>query len=165
MVAPGTYQVRLSLGEWSQTQKIQVLIDPNVAKDGITQADLEAQQRLSLDILSLRERAQKLSEQLETLRRKLDQGTDQTGLRAQVRTALSEIRNALVTAPGRYPMPMLLDQIGYLSSMLDRADQRPGNEAYQRYEELLRWTSDLEERLKTTIDGASSLKLALESRE
>jgi len=32
--------------------------------------------------------------------------------------------------------PMLIDQLNYLASMLNRADQRPGKDAYDRYEEL-----------------------------
>jgi hypothetical protein len=32
--------------------------------------------------------------------------------------------------------PMLTNQIGYLGSMLKQADQKPGNDAYERYEEL-----------------------------
>jgi len=32
--------------------------------------------------------------------------------------------------------PMLIDQIRYLQSMLSRADQKPGKDAYDRLEEL-----------------------------
>jgi hypothetical protein len=37
---------------------------------------------------------------------------------------------------------MLIDQIGYLSSMIDRADQRPGRDAFDRYEALHREVDD-----------------------
>ena len=162
MVAPGDYQVRLSSGGWSQQEKFTVLIDPNVARDGVSQADLEAQERLGLDVMGLRTRAQELSDRLEGVQEKLAQGTDQAGLRGQVKNALSEIHSSLITASGRYPTPVLLDQISYLSSMIDRADHRPGNDAYERYDELLRWTSDLESRLQDSLSGASSLKLEVE---
>jgi hypothetical protein len=36
----------------------------------------------------------------------------------------------------RYPQPMLIDQIEYLYSMLNRADQKPGKDAYERHQEL-----------------------------
>jgi hypothetical protein len=42
----------------------------------------------------------------------------------------------MVTAPIRYSQPMLVDQLAYLFGNLDTADQRPGRDAYERYEEL-----------------------------
>jgi predicted nucleic acid-binding protein len=49
---------------------------------------------------------------------------------------LAFIESELVTAEGRYMTPMIIDQLSYLLSMLDRADQLPGQDAYQRFEEL-----------------------------
>lgn len=37
-------------------------------------------------------------------------------------------------APRRYSQPMLIDQLSYLYSNLDRADQRPGVDAVERYQ-------------------------------
>ena len=54
------------------------------------------------------------------------------------RTALEEIQKELVTAPRRYSQPMLIDQLSYLYSNLDRADQRPGVDAVERYQSLRR---------------------------
>ena len=42
----------------------------------------------------------------------------------------------MVTASGTYMQPMLLDQVNYLFSMISRTDQRPGRDAWIRYEEL-----------------------------
>jgi predicted RNA-binding protein YlxR (DUF448 family) len=39
-------------------------------------------------------------------------------------------------AEGPYPQPMLLAQIEYLLGMIDRADQKPGRDAYLRFDEL-----------------------------
>ena len=41
---------------------------------------------------------------------------------------------------------MLLSQIGYLGSMTSSADQRPGNEAYVRFDELRRELTMLSDR-------------------
>lgn len=49
---------------------------------------------------------------------------------------LSAIYLKLVTATGPYPQPKLVDQISYLFSMLNRADQKPGRDAYVRFDEL-----------------------------
>jgi hypothetical protein len=56
---------------------------------------------------------------------------------------LISIEKQLTTQEGRYMRPMLLDQLRYLASMLDRADQKPGKDAYERYEELKKWLENL----------------------
>ena len=57
---------------------------------------------------------------------------------AQQREAdqLAALESELVAASGRYTTPMLVDQIRYLASMLNSADQRPGADALKRYENL-----------------------------
>ena len=131
LVAPGIYQVRLTVGDRSQTQRFRVLIDPRVADDGVTRADLVAQESLSLrvrDILSMAnraaERTRKARESAEISRKNKER--------------LAVLYAKFVTAEGPYPQPMLVDQISYLSSMLNRADQKPGRDAYVRFEELNR---------------------------
>ena len=56
----------------------------------------------------------------------------------------------MVTAKGTYMTPMLIDQIGYLSSMLSGADQKPGQDAYRRLEVL-------DARLKACIEELKRL--------
>ena len=57
--------------------------------------------------------------------------------------ALDRVYYKLVTSPGTYMQPMLQSQTGYLNSMLGRADQMPGKDAYERYEELKKWLENL----------------------
>ncbi len=52
------------------------------------------------------------------------------------REELELVREDLVTAPRRYSPPMLVDQLSYLYSNLDRADQLPGRDAFERYQTL-----------------------------
>jgi len=42
----------------------------------------------------------------------------------------------LVTPEGIYMRPMFNDQLSYLAMMINRADQQPGKDAYERYDEL-----------------------------
>ncbi|MDA0874852.1 MAG: hypothetical protein O3C45_07280, partial [Bacteroidetes bacterium] len=49
-----------------------------------------------------------------------------------------------------YPPPMLMDQIGYLRSMVMGADQRPGNHAYERLETLQQWFDTLNARVESS---------------
>ena len=58
---------------------------------------------------------------------------------------LAAVKKQLISDPGRYAQPMLLDQLEYFYSNLIRADQRPGQDAYDRYEEL---NSALQEQIK-----------------
>ena len=46
--------------------------------------------------------------------------------------ALAELKDAEVI----YPQPMLTRQLSYLYNMINTADQAPGKEAEDRYEEL-----------------------------
>jgi len=55
------------------------------------------------------------------------------GKRSQI---LKDIRAELSTSEGIYMRPMLVDQVSYLLNMLNQADQKPGKDAYARYEEL-----------------------------
>ena len=43
VVPPGEYQARLKVGDVTLTQPFNVLIDPRVAEDGVTIADLQEQ--------------------------------------------------------------------------------------------------------------------------
>jgi photosystem II stability/assembly factor-like uncharacterized protein len=134
MVAPGTYQVRLTVGDWSATESFELLIDPRVAADGVTRADLVEQAELCLKVRDAITEAREAIRQLTAARRSLEGKTDGTSRRIDER--LAEIQQRLVTGPVRYDMPMLADQLQYLNGMINRADQRLGRDAFERYDEL-----------------------------
>ena len=60
---------------------------------------------------------------------------------------LISIDRKLNTKEGTYMQPMLIDQIRYLQSMLSRADQKPGKDAYNRLKELKSEFNVLKEKL------------------
>ena len=78
----------------------------------------------------------RLEKELEKLTSKTEKGEQLSRLEKSLETKLKTIKSKLVTSRGRYQQPKILDQISYLSSMLDRADQKPGRDASIRYEEL-----------------------------
>ncbi|MCK5147441.1 hypothetical protein KAR48_11855 [bacterium] len=123
-VVPGKYRLRLSSGELQQECVLEVIIDPRVADDGISIGSLKEQRDLQIQINRLASRAALLCSLIQG---KLDEGNSD---------ALLPILNLLKTSDQIYPQPMLLDQIRYLGSMLTRADQRPGRDAYTRLNEL-----------------------------
>lgn len=130
LAIPGTYQARLSTGNWSETQAFRVRIDPRVGADGVTIVQLREQLDLSLQVRDALSQARMAVARLDGAR------DDLRGVAANIRERLQAIKQALVTADGRYMTPMLVDQLEYLYSMLNRADQQPGNDAYLRYGEL-----------------------------
>ncbi len=140
LVVPGAYQARLSVGDWSQTVQFDILMDPRVAADGVTLADMKAQEQLCLKVLDLQGEARSTQKQIDSLDKELEAQAEEGGRQARraraVRERLAKIRSKMVTAEGRYPQPKLIDQIGYLLGMIDRADQKLGRDAYLRYDEL-----------------------------
>ncbi len=142
LAVPGGYQVRLTIGEWSETRGLEVLIDPRVAADGVTQEDLEAQLALNLRIRDAigeaRKAAHKIAKVREALAKRLDAEADaDVADRARrLDRQLDALEDRLVTAEDRYPQPMLIDQLQYLYGMTNGADQRPGADAYARLDEL-----------------------------
>jgi photosystem II stability/assembly factor-like uncharacterized protein len=129
MVATGTYQVKLTVGGWTHTEKFEVKLDPRVVEDGVSQADLTAQESLSLQIRDLLSRAEMAADRIRKAK-------EQQQLKRQLDKRLAAVYSKLNTAEGVYQQPQLIDQIRYLLSMLDRADQKPGRDAYKRFDEL-----------------------------
>ena len=139
MVAPGTYQARLTVGDWSETVSFEAKIDPRVVAEGhVTDEDLAAQVKLALDARDALSRSRLAVSRIDKALSEAE-GTKKTDLEA--------LRKELVTAPRRYSQPMLVDQLDYLYGNLDTADQRPGKDATDRYEALNRQLEELTGRL------------------
>ena len=135
VVAPGTYQAKLIISNWTHTERFRVLVDPRVTEDGITQADLVAQESLSLQVRDTLSMANRLADRIRKARESED-------VSRKNKEKLAAFYAKLVTGTGPYPQPMLVDQLSYLSSMLNRADQKPGRDAYVRFDELNKELSD-----------------------
>ncbi|WP_224490950.1 hypothetical protein [Robertkochia flava] len=129
IVPPGTYTVTLTAGSWKATREFELWIDPRLKDVGVSLEDITEQARLQEKVLSLLETSRKLEDSLE---KEIKNTEDKTKSKE-----LQEVLNKLQTAEGIYMQPQLTDQISYLYSMLNRADQLPGKDAYDRYNELL----------------------------
>ncbi len=146
MALPGEYQVRLTVDGWSQTRSFKLLMDPRVEADGVTLDDLRAQFDFNLRVAELFQAANTLAERVA---RAIESG-DFSGRQLD---ELEDIQALLVDAGGSYPQPMLLNQIQYLQGMTGRADQRPGNFAYSRFDELTAQLSELESGVSRVMGG------------
>src|SRR4029079_6006149 len=143
---PGSYQVRLKTGAMAQTQPLTVLIDPNVAADGVTAADLKEQFEHNLRMRQLVTDAGQLPARVRDLQTKLTQSaaTAEKGNQAE---AVDAIAARLFTEPVRYGKPGLQAHITYLASMTTGADQKIGHDAIERYAVLRKELDDLRSQL------------------
>jgi len=135
MVAPGDYRVRLSLGTFSEERPLKVLSDPRLVKDGVTDAMIAEQTKLLLDIRQKVIEARGVLQKLNEARVKAQAGGDAGGAKVK---AIDAVIAKLQTAGGAYPQPMLIDQFASVSRMLGQADQKPGRDAYERFNDLVR---------------------------
>ena len=133
MLVPGKYEIRLFVDELSQTVPLEIRMAPRVAADGVTVADLRAQEQLSLDVMRVTTATRKFAAEVGRKRRG-EPAND---------AELEKIERQLETAKGTYQQPMLVAQLSYLAIILDRADQRPGKDARIRIDELEAWLARL----------------------
>jgi len=132
-VPPGSYQVRLVVDGWETTAALRLTLDPRVAADGVTQADLEGQYRFLLALRDAIADARALAARVTAARVAAEQAGDAPRL-----ASLRAIESALVTAGGAYPQPMLIDQFASIVRMLASADQPVSGDARLRYDDLRR---------------------------
>jgi hypothetical protein len=126
---PGQYQVRLKTGAVSQTQPFNVAIDPRVAADGVTVADLQEQFEHNM---RMRELVTSVNQFVTRVREAQNKLRTSGGDPARV-TALAA---KLLTEPVRYGKPGLQAHITYLAGMTTNVDQKIGRDAIERYEVL-----------------------------
>ncbi|HYV82189.1 MAG TPA: hypothetical protein VE931_01665 [Pyrinomonadaceae bacterium] len=122
---PGQYQVRLKIGTVSQTQTLNVLIDPRIAADGVTISDLQEQFEHNMRMRDLVSSVNQLVTRVREALKKSPNDLRLTTLAAK-----------LLTEPVRYGKPGLQAHITYLASMTSNVDQTIGRDAIERYQVL-----------------------------
>ncbi len=154
---PGSYQARLSVGNYTATESFEVLMDPRVAADGVTVAHLRSQFELAMEVRDALSQARMAAAKIAEAKPGLSDREEMQ----EALEALQGIEGALIndqTEGVRYPERMLFSQMNYLYSMLNRADQVPGRDAQVRYEELeaelQEHIRNLERILRSTITAA-----------
>jgi photosystem II stability/assembly factor-like uncharacterized protein len=130
---PGEYQARLTVDNTTLTQPFTVLIDPRIAAEGITVADLEEQFAHNLRMQAMVEEVDALAQRVQEAQARLEGAT---GSNAQLARQLEQLAPRLITPSIRYSKPGLQDHIRYLAGMTSRVDQRIGQDAIDRYQIL-----------------------------
>jgi hypothetical protein len=135
LAPPGIYSVRVTRGDWSATQPLEIRIDPRLARDGLTAADMREQLDHNLRVRNMVTEVNQMVARLQRAKRPL-QG--RSGAAADTLQRLTALEAKLVTPPIRYSQPGLQAQIGYLYTLTTRADQKVGRDAVERYGVLRR---------------------------
>jgi len=143
---PGQYSVRLKANGAEHLQTFQLLMNPNLGLTGVTKNDLKVQEDFALQVRELLTENRKTEHALEGLIKNLESNITRNEDELK---ELILIKSYFSTAKGTYMQPMLLDQIEYLANMVNTADQRPGKDAYDRYNELLVSFKQLTERIES----------------
>ncbi|MDA1305798.1 MAG: hypothetical protein O2917_00875 [Acidobacteria bacterium] len=127
-VPPGKYTVRLTVGDWNQSQPLEVRLDPRLTADGITTEDLELQYDFNVRLRA------KISESQQFTAAVQKAMASATG---DAKVVLERIHKALVNEPDiTYPQPMLNAQFQAITRVSNVADARPNNDAVRRLEDL-----------------------------
>ncbi|HET8628523.1 MAG TPA: glycosyl hydrolase [Thermomicrobiales bacterium] len=146
VVPPGRYQVRLTVGDQTSTAPFELRPDPRL---GATQADLEAQFALLLQIRDKLSETHDAINNLRDLRAQLDRWERRAGDRAEARGVkeaaqqakkrLDEIEGALIQVKADSPLSYpsrLNSRLAALSGMVDSADTAPTRQQREVYEDL-----------------------------
>ncbi len=150
---PGIYTLRLETDAGIQEQAFDLKMDPRVEESGVTSADLMAQMELEAKVSDLIERTNTLHSKLQNEHSKLtkikDPGPADEARIAKIEGLLTEFENSDIA----YPQQMLLSQVNYLYRIVIGADQRPGQDAFDRYQELVQQVNALEAESTTVESG------------
>ena len=138
LVAPGEYTARFNVNGQTFHETFTIKMDPKVAANGTTLADLKAQESLNLKVRNQRSLAKQTIRNIEKNKAQLAKTPLTQRSRAQQKQIeeLQNLADQFNTEKGRYQKPMLLAQFRYLNYMIDAADQKPGADAYTRLAEL-----------------------------
>jgi hypothetical protein len=148
MVPPAVYAVKLTMGGWSDTKPLTLSIDPRLASDGVTAADLREQYDHNMRMHEMVLEVGRVANRIRQAR---------TRLRANGNAdSLSRVVPLATTMFGagegiRYGQPGLQTNVTYLAGMTTRADQRIGRDAVDRYLVLRRELDALEKRVNDVL--------------
>lgn len=132
---PGNYNIRLTIDNEVLEQSFELLMDPRIAKH-VTSDDISKQIILHRNIKNLLSDARRKLNKLEKEKKALQKQKEKIAKDMDRLKDVTSLISQLKTKEGIYQLPMLVDQISYLYRMLGGTDQVPGQDVYERYEEL-----------------------------
>ena len=154
---PGQYQARLTVDGATMTTALNVLMDPRLAAEGMTVADLREQYEHNLKMREMVAEVGRVRTRIQTASSRL---ANATGAGADTLAKVQAVAAKVETEPVRYGKPGIQAHITYLASMTANVDQKIGRDAIERYQVLkqqldeLRKQVDLLLPVTKTTDGA-----------
>ncbi len=130
---PGQYQARLKVDSTTLTQPFTVSIDPRIAAEGVTAADLKAQFDHNT---RTRELVTEVTQLVARVRQAQTKLRGAAGADAETAKRVDAIAARLLTEPVRYGKPGLQAHISYLAGMTTGVDQKVGRDAIERFQVL-----------------------------
>ena len=166
---PGTYKVRMTIGEWTATRTFEVKKDPRLAT---TQEDFQEQFDLAMKIRALVVDAHEAVTRIRETRKQVDdlaERLSKAGRGDNIQEAAKRVSEALTAIeeklyqtklesnqdPLNFP-PMLDNQIVYLYGIVIGSEVKPTDGSYDRYEEL---KAELSEHL-SALEKVTATELA-----
>jgi photosystem II stability/assembly factor-like uncharacterized protein len=153
---PGQYQARLKTGTITLTQPFNVLIDPRVAEDGVTLADLQEQYEHNMRMRDLVTSVNQLVTRVREAQGKLKNSPGD----ADKLKSVNAVASKLLSEPVRYGKPGLQAHITYLASMTANVDQKIGRDAVERYAVLKKELDELRVEVDRLLGSASASSTA-----
>ena len=144
LVAPGLYTVKFTAAATTVSRTFKVLADPRLAKDGITTADLVAQEAFLLKVRDAMAEAAQLRATLQTAMQQkgvspaASPGVGESPESVNYSDPLQRLWARVVSAPGTYEEPMLIEQLQNVQRDMSVGDQKVGQEAVRRLDDLLK---------------------------
>jgi len=129
-MAPAQYQARVKVGDATLTESFTVLIDPNVAEDGVTAADLQEQFDHGVKMNALVASVTQTVAKVRAAQAQFSSGATADPAKLKQVTALADKLN---TQPIRYGRPGLQAHIQYIARLGLGVDQKVGRDAIERY--------------------------------
>ena len=165
LATPGTYQATLTVGDWSMTQRFDVLKDPRVST---TDADLAEQfdfllrirdklSEIAAGVNTIRSLRRQLTEWIERLVGHDDAAAPTVAARdilARLTAVESELVQVEFTAPGdslNY-REQLFEKLSALPPVVSSADARPTVQSYAVYDKLAGRTDEQLAALRELVD-------------
>ena len=163
---PGKYSVRITANGETKAREFTIGIDPRLLADGITEAYLHEQFKLSsrvrdtvteantavIHIRAIREQVNKALEKV-SARRKAEIQVLADGLMKPltlVEEEVYQVRNRSSQDPLNYPIK-LNNKIAALMGIIESADHRPTDQTYQVFDELAKELNAQLEKMNTTV--------------
>ncbi len=157
LAPPGEYAVRMTVNGATQTQPLVIQRDPQLA--GITDADLQEQFKLAMEIRDELSRAHETVIRIRSMRERMEKSVAEAsdaGIAqdaARIKSKLDEIEADLYQVKNRSPRdtlnyPIKLNnQLAVLQRLVDTGDDRPTDQDYAVFRELTGHLNRILERL------------------